>query len=163
MLRACRLTVHLLCTQSLMHDDTPIRDWIYAHTHQSHRGATRTLFRGGKNFFSKFQLFFRTMAVYCGRCVRALVRSFSTLAVTAESRRAAQRQRSRRKKLGESRINDTGNDRPIAPMAGTLRRDVSSRLAYFYPGAHVRLFTGGLILRGAQLIVDIGRISISAP
>lgn len=64
-----------------MRDDTPN---AIEYTHLLHRSAM-TLFRSEKTF-PKFVLFFWTMAMYiCRRCIRTLVRSFCTLAVTAES------------------------------------------------------------------------------
>jgi len=148
MLCACRLTV---CSELNYLCRTILRTRL--NIHLLHRSTWR---------FSAVEKFFWNFNHFSGqwRCIAddAFAHLFvrSVHLQSQQNRRQQQRQQLHCKKFGESRINDTGNDR-AAPMVGTLRRIVE--IGVFLSRAHVRLFMG-LILRGARLIADIGRISI---
>jgi hypothetical protein len=112
-----------------MHDDTPNAIEYTSVTSKLH------------DAFPRWKKFFKILTIFSGqwRCiaVRTLVRSALFCAVLQSQQN--RQQQSHRKMFGESRINDTGNDRPV-PMAETLRRIVE--IGVFLSRAHVRAIYG---------------------
>lgn len=150
-----RLTVHLLCDRSLMHDDTR-ETWANYIAHllpvqpQSRRA---TAWRRAPKFFS----FLRGACANATRACR--VRTLVFAPRLQSQRRTDRRGGCDRKKFGGSWINGTRNDR-LSPVAGTLRRIVEigvfpstvlSTLIAYPTSRHraCRLFTRSPILRGA--------------